>query len=254
MKKRSASKEVAAILISIFFIIVGFVAIWFSKAYLGVEGEALFIFLLLAPILTYAIFSGRLTELKAGGMEAKFADIGEQTVDVGSETIDPSANDMEIVEKDGARKLQRTLDSIDKSKPIILTLTLGREGFFNQRVWLNYVESLSQFGNFKFVVLLDKKGHFIAYLSAWAMLQILKNSVLGDAFVDIVNNGLERELKLYPGVMTKAISTKTTNLEALKEMASQNIGALVVIDEGRKLCGVVEREQILSKLLIGMAK
>jgi signal-transduction protein with cAMP-binding, CBS, and nucleotidyltransferase domain len=119
---------------------------------------------------------------------------------------------------------------------------------------VNYIESLSQFNNFKFVVILDKEGRFVAYLSAWGMLQILRNDALGNTFVAMVNDGAERELKQYPGVVTKAVSTKTTNLEALKEMTSQNNEALVVIDVDKKLHGVVEREQILSKLLIGMAQ
>jgi CBS domain-containing protein len=253
MKKWIPGKEIRAILISILFLALGFLAIWFSRQVLGVEGEALFIFLLLAPILAYAIFSGRLTELKAGGMEAKFSDIGTQAVDVGSETIEPSVEEMEVVAKAGVRELGRTMDRVDKSKPMLLTLTLGRQGYYNPYALLNYVESLAQFANFKFVVILDKDGHFVASLTAWAMLQILRNQALGGNFVEIVNGGSEAGLKQYPGVVTRAISTTTTNLEALKEMTARNSEALVVIDAGKKLAGVVEREQILSKLMLALA-
>jgi CBS domain-containing protein len=69
-----------------------------------------------------------------------------------------------------------------------------------------------------------------------------------------ISEGNIGELRRYPGIVTRTISTKTTNFEALQKMTAQNIEALVVIDEDGKLKGVVEREQILSKLLLGMAK
>ena len=43
----------------------------------------------------------------------------------------------------------------------------------------------------------------------------------------------ETGLTRYPGVVTNTISTKTTNLDALKAMTEKNLDALVVIDEER---------------------
>ena len=66
--KRSTMKDIGAVIMSLFFIVFGFWAIWFSKKYLQVEDNTLFVILLLAPIITYAILSGRLSEFKAGGL------------------------------------------------------------------------------------------------------------------------------------------------------------------------------------------
>ncbi len=253
MKIKIIGKEATAIILSIFFVALGFCIIWFSQSYLELEGEALFIFLFLIPILAYAVFSGRLSELKAGGLEAKFVDIAKQSVELGSETIEPSVHDMEIVAKAGARELQGTLHRLDESKPIVLTVTLGSEGYYNRNVWIQYLEALSQYRNFKFAVILDKESRFVAYMPSWAMLQILRMEDLGDHFVEIINYDNYKELKQYPGVITNTISTKTTNLEAIREMTNRNVEALVVIDDNKKLKGVVEREQVLSKLFIGMA-
>jgi len=253
MNKRFASKEITAIVLSLFFMVVGFGLIWFSKVYLQIEGETLFIFLFLIPILAYAIFSGRLSEFKAGGIEAKFVDVAKQSVEIGSETIEPSVNDMRVVAKAGAKELQKMLHRLDESKPIVLTAILGKRGYYNREVWLHYLEALSQYQNFKFVVILNKDGQFIAYMASWAMRQLLRMEDLGDHFVQTINQGNDFELKQFPGVITSAISTRTTNLEALKELTTRNIEALVVIDDNKKLKGVVEREQILSKLFIGMA-
>ncbi len=43
-------------------------------------------------------------------------------------------------------------------------------------------------------------------------------------------------------------------MDALREMTTQNLNALIVIDEERKIKGVVEKDQLLSKILLGMAK
>lgn len=45
----------------------------------------------------------------------------------------------------------------------------------------------------------------------------------------------------------------TTNLEALREMTTQNLDFLVATDENLNLKGVVERERIVSRLLLAMA-
>lgn len=253
MNWRTIGREATAILVSVLFLALGFVAVWLSKQVLDVEGEALFVFLILVPIVVYTVLSGRLSELRAGGLEAKFVSIVEQPVESASETIEPSVGEMEIVAKAGARELQRQVHNLDQSVPIILTLTLGREGFYDREVWLRYMEALSQYRNFKFVVLLDENSRFIAYIPSWAMLQLLRMEALGREFVRIISDGDIRELSRYPGVVTKTISTKSTNLEALREMTAQNIEALVVIDEDRALRGIVEREQLLSRLLLGLA-
>jgi CBS domain-containing protein len=254
MNRQSLRREAIAILVSIFFLALGFIAVWISKEFLKQEGDTLFVALLFVPIIVYVIFSGRLKELRAGGLEAKFIDIAEQSVEVASETIEPSTEEMEIVAKGDIKELQRRLQRLDESKPIILTLALGKIGYYDRQAGLQYIEALSQYRNFKFVVILDSENKFVAYIPSWAMLQILRLEGLGSEFVRIISEGNKGDLRRYPGIVTKTISIKATNLDALREMTAQNLDALVVIDENQKLKGVVEREQILSKLLLGMAR
>jgi predicted transcriptional regulator len=77
---------------------------------------------------------------------------------------------------------------------------------------------------------------------------------LADEFIDSVNEGQIAQVLRYPGVVKKTISTKSTNADALREMLEQNIEALVVIDERRKLRGVVEREQVLSRMMLSLVR
>lgn len=255
MNRQSVPKEAAAVLISILFLALGFLAIWLTSSVLKIEGDAVFVSLLLIPILVYVIFSGRLSEIRApGGLEAKFVDVAGRSVEPASEPIEASTEEMQVVAKEGLRELQRSLHNIDESKPITLTLTLGKEGYYDRWVLLEYIKALSQYRNFKFVIILDQENGFKAYLPSWMMRQILEMDSLGDDFVKAVNDGSVPHLRRYPGVVTRTITTEQTNIEAIQEMTDQNLEALVVIDQDRQLRGVVEREQVLSKLMLALAR
>jgi predicted transcriptional regulator len=72
--------------------------------------------------------------------------------------------------------------------------------------------------------------------------------------VNAVNQGQIAQVLRYPGVVKRTISTKSTNAEALREMQEQNIEALVVIDDQQKLRGVVEREQVLGRMMLSLVR
>ena len=254
MDEKSVQKEIKDILASILFLALGFLVIWFTAKYFNTAGDVVIMSLLFLPVLVYLIFSGRLSQLKAGGFEAKFLDITAQSVEIASEIITPSEDDMVILAKAGVKELQSSIQYIDESRPIILTLNLGTGGYYDEHTLLHYIEVLSQYRTFKFVVFMDKDNRFVAYIPSWAMLQILKIESLGYEFVRTLDDGNFQELRRYPGIVTKTISTKSTNMDALKEMTVQNLDALIVIDKERKIKGVVEKDQLLSKILLGMAK
>lgn len=254
MNRQWLPRDTIAILVAILFLGLGFVAVWLSMEFLKLEGDAVLVSLLLLPIIVYLIFSGRLGELRVGSLEAKFVNVARESVELAAETVEPSPDDMQIVEKMGRKELERQIERLDESKSIILTLTLGKEGYYNRDILLRYVEALLQYRTFRFVVILDREKKFVAYIPSWAMLQILRVEALGYEFVSMINSGNVRELRQYRGVITRTISTKSTNADALREMTAQDLEALVVIDDDRRLKGVVEREQLLSKLLLAMVR
>ncbi len=69
----------------------------------------------------------------------------------------------------------------------------------------------------------------------------------------MLNEG-RQELCSYLGVVRKTISTASTNAEALREMMSKNLEALVVADQDNRLKGIAEREQILTKMVLDMTQ
>lgn len=249
------NKELNAIAAAFIFLVLGFAVIWVTKSFLNIEKDAVFISLLLIPVLIYTIVSGRLKELKGpGGLEAKFAESAAESISSQSETIEASIDEMQIVEKEGARTLEKKREELNEAVPIVMTVVLGRHDYYRRLALLHYIEMLYQFRNFKFIVFVDKNSRFVAYMPSWSLKGLLKMDELGDELVNIINEGRADKLFLYPGVIKETISNKSSNAEALREMTKQNLEALVVIDENRHLKGVVEREQILSKMMLALTK
>ena len=50
--------------------------------------------------------------------------------------------------------------------------------------------------------------------------------------------------------MTEPLNTEGTNAEALRKMAALNLEALAVVDRDRDLMGVVEREDVVSRMVL----
>jgi predicted transcriptional regulator len=55
-------------------------------------------------------------------------------------------------------------------------------------------------------------------------------------------------------VITTTISPENTAADALREMQELNVGALLVTDQERRVLGMVEREELLSRLLLSLIR
>ena len=62
-----AGTEGRAVALAVGFLVLGLLVLWFSRAVAGVTGDAIYITLLVAPILVYTIATGRLTEFQGPG-------------------------------------------------------------------------------------------------------------------------------------------------------------------------------------------
>jgi len=246
-------KEITAILTTILFLLLGFISILIFKIKYNIEGDALYISLLLVPITAYLIISGKVSEFKApGGLEAKFIDFSSKPVEFGIQKI--GFIETQIITKGlaVAQVIRDKISELDESKPIILTLILGG-GNYNRRAILEYVTNLFDYETFTFVVFLNKDKKFCAYIMPKRLQKLLENQVLGDLLVSYLNDGNISNLAEFPAIISKSLTTKTTWIEALKIMTEQNVDFLVVVDENKLLKGIVEKTHIMSKLLISLA-
>ena len=117
-----------------------------------------------------------------------------------------------------------------------------------------YLDVLSQLRSFKLVVFLDSDKRVVAYMEAWALKELVEQTETEFAgeFVKFINSGQKDDVADNPNVAKKTISASSTNIEALREMQAQNLEALVVVDEQTMLCGVIEREQVLTSIMLSL--
>jgi hypothetical protein len=248
---RRNRREIATVLVTLSLVSGGLAVVWFAKSVAGLEGEGVLVALLVIPLVVYAVASGRLEELRGGGIEARFARVAAATVTPESTQLPVEA--MYGVEKANPRELPAVLDRLaDETAPTGLTIVVGKDRYTRDAL-RNYLAALGQLRTFKFVVFVDLEGRFEAYMPYWLLDRLLEGP-RGGEFVRALNEGLIGTIRRYPGVVRDAITTKHTNEHALREMERQGLEAIVVVDEERRVVGVVEREKVLSTMLLALSE
>jgi len=261
---RSLIDELKPLLLSVLFLGLGILILLAAKHWINNEGavigDAVLVSLLAMPVLVYMIISGRLRQFKApGGIEADFVELASTSV-IGSiahepvigpfEWITVDKKETQIIDRGKTQPLNDTMREIEETRPTVMTVTF-EGGHYTLKGLREYVDTFSRMRNFKLVVFLDRHDRFLAYMTALAAKNLLSTPDVGMAFVKMINEG-RAELLSYPGVERRTISIQSTNAEALREMTVKNIEALVVTDENNRLAGIVERDLILSRMVLAL--
>jgi len=249
------NKEIIFFLFSLFFLAMGFIIVWFSKKYIPLDNNAVYIFLFLAPAIFYLLFSGRIIELKGGGFEARFKSIAEHSFQIPNDPI-PENYVVNVIKK-GPDYLEEIIPKLSDSKVIFLTIVVFDEPYkvtYSLGDMLGYIKKLSNYKGFRFVVFVDSDEKLLAFVPKNAMHQLLETPNLGNYLIDDINKGYKEELLKYPYFGKNAIKLPTTYLKALKEMIDGEVDALVIVDDNNKPRRIIERNEILGKILLDLGK
>ena len=243
--------------IAIFFLFLGIFVLWLLKTWLNMQQDVVLISLVLIPVFVYMIFSGRLQEIHGpGGLGATFMAVAKTSLDINESNAERiEVGQVGIIEKGGMLGLQQVLQKVGNPMYLILTVTLGKVDHYKETALLNYLKALSQYRNFTFLVILEQDEEVYAYVAGWRATQILEMEMgMGSHdFVGAINQGLKQDLSRYE-LVKMTVRATDTNIDVLKKMTDLKMDALIVTDEEGKLKGVVERELVLSKLMLAIAK
>jgi hypothetical protein len=271
MTSHSLKRDGAALAIAIITLILGLIAVWISKDSLNIRqtsNDLYYAALIFAPILVYAIASGRIKQFKAGGLEAEFADIAEQQ-------IEPSP--ILLFEKKAIETEKGRLSDLDykiknirkqfvyesqKNKVVVLTLFLGiadqatsREesniSSYRGENLLRYIERLSKIPSFKLVVILDKYKKVKAYITFNKLQSIL--------LVEDDNNGICNEYinDRNQSELSKSIVEEDSHVMCREFINAMNQGDLSKLIE---IPGIItttiqrDNSKLLLKLILDMDK
>ena len=251
----SAKLEQRAILWSVGFLIMGILTIYSLQKYAGIEGETVLVAVLLVPIVIFLILSGKISELKTpGGLSLVFKDTLTATVNPVANDLDLTVEESISIPKSNLTVLQEHVKRISQRKndsPVTLTLFFGRG--YSLEMLITYIENLAQFPKFKFVVILYPDNTVFGYFTGASLLTILKNDELAERFLSSLYQDDLETIRIFPGLITDLSFSTESNIEALETMDRYNYDALIVVDTNRKLRGVVNRNQIINKLLLSIS-
>ena len=251
----SSKLEQRAILWSVGFLLMGILTIYSLQKYAGIEGETVLVAVLLGPIVIFLILSGKISELKTpGGLSLVFKDTLTATVNPVENDLDLSVEESISIQKSDLPFLQEHMKRISQKKsdsPVTLTLFFGRR--YSLEMLITYIENLAQFPKFKFVVIIFPNNTVFGYFTGTSLLTILKNDDLAERFLSSVYEEDLENIRIFPGLITDLTFTTESNIEALEKMDQYNYDALIAVDTNRKLRGVVNRSQIINKLLLSIS-
>jgi CBS domain-containing protein len=235
---------------AVFFLLLGLAVVWFARAIADVTDGAVLASFVIVPALLYVVLRGDLAELKGpGGWAATFVRVATSKVKAAGEQV--TYEDVQIIEKETMGGLTDRMRSLDVAEPVLLTLTLGRD--YSAADVQGYLTTLAQFPRFRLVALLDPSGGFAGCTSPSQLAGLMKSGPLSQGFLDALERGDKRAVFRYPGMLQKVVPSHATNAEALAAMTANNLDAIAIVSEDRRLSGVAEREQIVSKLVLALA-
>lgn len=249
------SQEWLAIIISAVVLIVAVLILTLVNKLLGsVDGSA-FIAILLVPLIVYALASGRLAEFSGpGGWGAKFR--SATTSQVETSDIIENVEELQAVEKEGLRHLRDAVERLNPDRPNALTLRVGRHGYYVPEVIVKYLKALMAVGPSTYVVFVrEQNGQFVGSANASQVIVLLES----DATIDDFMRELEREssanaFQSYDFLVRQSLSPGDSNKMALQKFLDTNAQALVVVSsDGQKPIGIVDRDRLMTKLMVKLA-
>lgn len=237
----------------------GVLLTWLVVQTIGVGGSAVAVTCLLLPALVALGFSGRLSEISAGGVTAKFREAGKQPVN----NLTVKAEALVSASKGQAAELDSwmAIHELDYLLPVVLELRLGRQ--YDDTVFAFYIRRLSaSYPRFAFVVVVkDESREHICHISAALMLTWVgqddrpsaEQASRLDSFLSAVRNGHAKALLRTPEVRTETVTQRTRLADALRTMSSTADETLLVLDDQKRPYGILDRTTAISELILALA-
>src|SRR5262245_34641703 len=213
MKSAALRKEMVAIALAVIWLAIAFVVLGLAELFdrwppkVLIEGPVL-IALMLLPLGVYFVASGKLTWFKVAGLEAGF----DQKAAKFATQIDVNE-----VQTFGRKLLEAQARQSDQSRPVVMTMTIGRKVPYTVLELRRHLDFLSQVRSFKLVVFLNIDKTVVAYMEAWALKELVEQTETerAEELVQSINSSQKQSVIGNPNVTDKMIPATSTNIDAL---------------------------------------
>jgi CBS domain protein len=260
------SREVMAGVGAVASLVLGILVVAIVRASMGIQDSVTVVALLLVPLVVYGLISDRLMELTGpGGLGVKFKETAAEplaTVDVlGGNSLRLSPRDMTMLAKGAPGQMEQIIvRSIPRGGPRALTMWVREGNHYSVGVVKDVLQKLERLPNFRFIVVLNENDRLICYVPVWAfgdLLGFVERAPDLPHLPQLVSDINERRIdavSAHPGVKKETASIHSSNTEALEKMERLGLEAIAVVDEDHRFRGVIERDGIVSQMMLALAK
>lgn len=238
--RRSARAAIEAT----FVLVLGVGVVWFTRKVVGVQDGTVLVFLVIVPTLVYLVLRGDLAELRGpGGWAATFVQVARTEVSLTGDAL-IKIQDVNVSEPRSAALERKPYE------PVLMDMPLG-ERYVAEEV-SEKLEFLSLSPRFRLVALVNQQGVFQGCISPGELKSLMQDKALSEGFLNAVAAANTKAVFSYPGTVHKVMVTDESSAEALSLMTAHNLDAVAVIDDAHQVLGIVEREQLVSRLILSL--
>jgi hypothetical protein len=238
--RRSARAAIEAT----FVLVLGVGVVWFTRKVVGVQDGAVLVFLVIVPALVYLVLRGDLAELRGpGGWAATFVQVARAEVSLTGDAL-IRIQDVDVRELKSAALAGKT------DEPVLMDMPLGQR--YAAEEVSEKLEFLSRSPRFRLVALVNQQGVFQGCISPGELKGLMQDEALSGGFLDAVAAANTRAVFRYPGTLQKVMVKDESSAEALSLMTIHNLDAVAVVDDTHQVLGIVEREQLVSRLILSL--
>jgi hypothetical protein len=225
---------------------------WLLRRY-QITDSVGFIALIVLPIAAYGVASGYVAKISLpGGWAAEFRQIAAATVR--PTPLSDEVEDLQVIEKGGIAAIRSYRDQVVPGKPIAISLTIGRQGYYSPNAIGEYIRAFLTFDPNLTVIFVELgTGRFVASTNANAVLAAVEVQDPENRFLRALEAADLLELRKLVVLTTASVDQDTTNAEALQRMVGDGVDAMVKVSETGVATGLVRRDEIISRLMIKLA-
>jgi CBS domain-containing protein len=203
--------------------------------------ETAWLAIALAPAVIWLLATGQLTEFSGFGLAFKLKQASAKpfSLKLEGDRIKPAS--VTTGDKGSMSQIPRLVDQ----RVAALSFKLNRRGYYANWAIQDYLEKLTRYDFFQYVIFTDLKGQFRGMMPARDLLTRMREEK-----IDVVKIIEEGAIDRLPNVVRVSIEESGYKKEALKMMEDAKISQLPVVDTSDRFVGIVERDKLTSSILL----
>ena len=244
--------DIPALWLAIVVFVIAVAVAWALRRYQITDGVG-FVTVVILPLAAYGVASGYVAKITIpGGWAAEFRQIAAAKITPAP--LAEAVEDLSIIEKGGIDAIRGYRESLEPGKPIAISLTLGRQGYYSQTAIAEYIRAFLTFDSSLTVIFVDgATGQFKASSNANSVLAAIEVEGGEQPFIRALESGNLDDLRGLVVLTTATVIETTSNADALKAMVADGVDSIITINAGGTPIGLVRRDEILSRLMITLA-